>query len=218
MSYTNNWTQIIRQLMTESHTKEELMKLSNAELKKLHGEYMDKGDEDSVKEAKVIKDILDERGDDKEEDKEDMKQQNEELMLMLDVLCEMVGVDMKTLVEETRKEMENLAHAYGWDQKSPEGATGANERIARVRANMKRLGKRRTRDAIPAGMGTALDIEMSGDEVHERSAKQGGGVVKDRKAFDRTQRSIEKIGDKVQLVDFARETGMLPKPKSKLKK
>jgi hypothetical protein len=221
MSYTNNWTQIIRQLMTESHTKEELMKLSNAELKKLHDEYTDKGDEDSQKEAKAIKDILDERGDDKEEkeeDKEDMKQQNEELMLMLDVLCEMVGVDMETLVEETRKEMENLAHAYGWDQKSPEGATGANERIARVRANMKRLGKRNTRDAIPAGMKTALNIELSGDDVHERSAKQGGGVVKDRKAFDRTQRSIEKIGDKVQLVDIAKEAGMLPKPKSKLKK
>jgi uncharacterized protein YqeY len=67
MSYTNNWTQIIRQLMVESHTKQELMKLSNDELKKLHGEYMDKGDEDSQKEAKVIKEILDERGDDKEE-------------------------------------------------------------------------------------------------------------------------------------------------------
>lgn len=213
MSYTNNWTQVIRQLLDEGHTKEELMKLSNSELEKLHDEYKDKDDEASQKEAKMIKDILDARGDDKEEDKEDMKQQNEELMLMLDVLCEMVGVDIETLVEETRKEMENLAHAYGWDQKSPEGATGANERIARVRANMKRLGKRRTRDAIPAGMKTALDIELAGDDVHERSAKKGGGVVNDPKAFARTQRSIEKIGDDVQLRDFAKVT--LPKKNPK---
>jgi hypothetical protein len=67
MSYTNNWTQVIRQLMAESHTRQELMKLSNAELKKLHGEYMDKGDDDSKKEANMIKEILDDRGDDKEE-------------------------------------------------------------------------------------------------------------------------------------------------------
>ncbi len=256
MSYTNNWTQVIRQLLDEGHTKEELMKLSNSELEKLHDEYKDKDDEASQKEAKMIKDILDARGDDKEEKleemnyggggrskgatnaiiranqrvnekmkakepkpepkpekKEDIKEENEQLLLMIDVLCEMVGVDIETLVEETRKEMENLAHAYGWDQKSPEGATGANERIARVRANMKRLGKRNTRDAIPAGMKTALDIELAGDDVHERSAKKGGGVVKDPKAFARTQRSIEKIGDDVQLRDFAKVT--LPKKNPK---
>jgi len=72
MSYTNNWTQVIRQLLDEGHTKEELMKLSNSELEKLHDEYKDKDDEASQKEAKMIKDILDARGDDKEEKLEEM--------------------------------------------------------------------------------------------------------------------------------------------------
>jgi hypothetical protein len=250
--------------MIESHTKEELMKLSNAELKKLHGEYTDKGDEDSQKEAKVIKDILDERGDDKEEKLEEgrgwsrsmtsrilrdntaaearaaksiaarkaaeeaakkkeeakqesktVKEQNEELLMILDVLCEMVGVDMETLVEETRKEMENLGKAYSWDKPAPEGTMAAHDRMARVKANMARLGKRGTRDAIPSGPKTAYDIEMSGDEVHERSAKQGGGVTNDPKAFAKMQSSIENIGDKVSLHQVAKEIGIPLKPTSK---
>ena len=70
MSYTNHWTQIIRQLVNESHTREELMKLSDDKLKDLHKEYSAKDDEDSQKEAEQIKKILDSRGDDKEEVKE----------------------------------------------------------------------------------------------------------------------------------------------------
>jgi len=69
MSYTNHWTQIIRKLINEGHTKAELMKLSDEKLKDLHKEYSGKDDEDSQKEAEMIKDILDSRGDDGEEKK-----------------------------------------------------------------------------------------------------------------------------------------------------
>lgn len=264
MSYTNNWTQVIRQLMIESHTKEELMKLSNAELKKLHGEYTDKGDEDSQKEAKVIKDILDERGDDKEEKLEEgrgwsrsmtsrilrdntaaearaaksiaarkaaeeaakkkeeakqesktVKEQNEELLMILDVLCEMVGMDMETLVEETRKEMENLGKAYSWDQPAPEGVLAAHDRMARVNANMARRGKSR----IPSGALTAGQIEVSGDDVHEPTARArlrgAPPVTYDPKEFAKMQSSIENIGDKVQKKEIAAAAGIPTKPTGK---
>ena len=80
MSYTNHWTQIIRQLINEGHTKTELMKLSDEKLKDLHKEYSGKDDEESQKEAEMIKDILATRGDageNKEEVKEAIKQLGE---------------------------------------------------------------------------------------------------------------------------------------------
>jgi len=273
MSYTNNWTQVIRQLMIESHTKEELMKLSNAELKKLHGEYTDKGDEDSQKEAKVIKDILDARGDVKEKKLEEgrgwsksmtsrilrdntaaearaaksiaarkaaeeaakkkeeakqepktVKEQNEELLMILDVLCEMIGVDMETLIEETgqmsRKDWQNFLRGAELDKPSPEGVLAAQDRMARVRANMKSLGKRNTRDLIPSGAEMAGKIEISGPEIHEPSANarlQGApSVTRDSVAFGNIQRQIQGITDRVAETeanrDMAKYAGIPTKP------
>jgi hypothetical protein len=199
--------------MIESHTKEELMKLSNAELKKLHGEYSGKDDEKSQDEANVIKGILDERGD-------TVKEQNEELLMILDVLCEMVGVDMETLVEETRKEMENMAKAHEWDKPAPEGEDAASDRLARVRENMKRLGKRNTRGVIPAGPRTAAKIEGSGEKnIHEptAAARLGGAppVTHDPEASARIENSILKIGDEVSERAIADEIGKKPKSKGK---
>lgn len=212
MSYTNNWTQVIRQLMIESHTKEELLKLSNAELKKLHGEYSGKDDEKSQDEAKVIKGILDERGDEEEEIQEPktVKEQNEELLMILDVLCEMIGVDMETLIEQTgqmsRKDWQNFLRGAELDKPAPEGRAAADARLAGVIANMKSLGKRKTRDTIRSGPRTAAQIEGPGEgsgkvNVHEptAAARLSGApsVTYDPKASARMQRDIMKIGDKV---------------------
>ena len=70
MSYTNNWVHGIRQTLTEGHSKAELEKLSNEKLKDLHKEYSGKDDDESKKEADMIKDILDSRGEDGEEKEE----------------------------------------------------------------------------------------------------------------------------------------------------
>lgn len=73
MSYTNNWVHGIRQTLTEGHSKAELEKLSNEKLKDLHKEYSGKDDDESKKEADMIKDILATR-DDASEDKEEVKE------------------------------------------------------------------------------------------------------------------------------------------------
>lgn len=74
MSYTNNWTRAIRQTLRESHSKEELEKLSVSELKKLHDEYSDKKDDASQKEAKMIEDILDSRSEKEEVNESKIKE------------------------------------------------------------------------------------------------------------------------------------------------
>lgn len=79
MSYTNNWTQAIRQTLREGHSKEELEKLSVSELKKLHDEYSAKEDDASQKEAKMIEDILDSRKEDGEKKEEDKDLKEEQL-------------------------------------------------------------------------------------------------------------------------------------------
>lgn len=73
MSYTNNWVHGIRQTLTEGHSKAELEKLSNEKLEDLHKEYSAKDDEDSKKEADMIKDILDSRGEEKKEEVNESK-------------------------------------------------------------------------------------------------------------------------------------------------
>ena len=74
MSYTNNWVHGIRQSLTEGHSKAELEKLSNEKLKDLHKEYSGKDDDESKKEADMIKDILATRGDAGENKEEEVKE------------------------------------------------------------------------------------------------------------------------------------------------
>lgn len=74
MSYTNNWVHGIRQTLTEGHSKAELEKLSNEKLKDLHKEYSGKDDDESKKEADMIKDILATRGDAGENKEEEVKE------------------------------------------------------------------------------------------------------------------------------------------------
>lgn len=157
--------------------------------------------------------------------KPDVAQQNEELLAILDTLCEMAGLDMMTLVEETRKEMENLGHAYGWDKPAPEGVLASTDRLARVKANMARLGKRRERGALKTGEETAYKIEMGGEDlVHEPSAKErakGAPSARvDPKGYDKVQDSIEKISDKFTMdrakknaFDAMKPFALQPKPK-----
>jgi hypothetical protein len=185
----------IKKLLIESHTKEEIQNLSTSELKKLHGKYLAMGTDDAKKEAAEIKKEIESRGEDDGETKPVVAQQNEELLMILDVLCEVAGFDMMTLVEETIGQMQHLAHASGWDKPAPEGAASASDRLKRVLANAKRLGKRRVRDAIPAGDKTQIDIEDAGeDNVHERPASAGGGVARDPIGFEGIQNDIDGIG------------------------
>jgi hypothetical protein len=142
--------------------------------------------------------------------KSDVAEQNEELLAILDTLCEMAGLDMVALVEETRKEMENLGHAYGWDQPAPEGVMARTDRLARVKANMARLGKRRERGALKTGEETAYKIEMGGEDlVHEPTAKERAkgapAARRDMAGYDKVQDSIEKISDKFTLAKAKKE-------------
>jgi hypothetical protein len=175
-------------------------------------------------------------------EKKPVAEQNEELLAILDTLCEMVGLDMMTLVEETRKQMRDLGHASGWDKPAPAGAPhgklAANARDVIVQAVMAR-GTRNERiaaaaraDAIPAGVDTAYKIETDTTikDIHEptaeRRARGEPGAVVDPRRFDKTQGSIESISDKVG--EVARATAkreettkrllpfaLQPKPKGK---
>jgi hypothetical protein len=142
----------------------------------------------------------------------------------------MVGLDMMTLVEETRKEMENLGRAYSWDKPAPEGVMASTDRLARVKANMARLGKRRERGALKTGEETAYKIEMGGEDlVHEPTAKErakGAPSARvDPKGYDKVQDSIEKISDKFTTARAKKNVSnalkpftLQPKPKGKGKK
>lgn len=159
--------------------------------------------------------------------KKPVAEQNEELLAILDTLCEMAGLDMVALVEETRKEMENLGRAYSWDKPAPEGVLASTDRLARVKANMARLGKRRERGALKTGEETAYRIEMGGEDlVHEPSAKErakGAPSARvDPKGYDKVQDSIEKISDKFTMdrakknvSDALKPFTLQPKPKGK---
>ena len=102
MSYTNHWTQIIRQLINEGHTKAELMKLSDEKLKDLHKEYSGKDDEESQKEAEMIKDILDSRKEINEENiKNKVKNTVKKLIKKGDKALIRVG---KTLIDKQKSD------------------------------------------------------------------------------------------------------------------
>jgi len=96
----------IKKMLSEDHTQADIEKLSVSELKKLHKEYTEKGTDEAKKEADMIAAEIDRRGEDDAPETKNIEQQNEELLMILDVLCEMVGLDVQTLVEETRKERE----------------------------------------------------------------------------------------------------------------
>jgi hypothetical protein len=271
----------IKKLMMESHTKEQIKALSTSELKKLHKEYMEKGTDEAVEEAAIIKKEIESRGEEKTEvtegkdeelaaarkwykksgstgpfegatptdryllemyrremkkskskSKSNVAQQNEELLAILNVLCEMAGLDMETLMEETREEMENLGRAYGWDKPAPEGTSARDARLARVKANMRRLGKRSKRvaadqDAFRTGdkfVQSLVDAGRKNLGMHEPTAKKRmlgrlglpGGVDKpvhiNDPAFDEIQNSIKGLLGKG---NNPKPTG---KPKGKKKK
>jgi len=165
---------------------------------------------EAARRAEVDKEMAERKAKAEAAKKKPVAEQNEELLAILDTLCEMAGLDMMTLVEETRKEMENLGHAYGWDQPAPEGVMASTDRLARVRANMARLGKRRERGALKTGEETAYKIEMGGEDlVHEPTAKErakGAPSARvDPKGYDKVQDSIEKISDKFTLAKAKKE-------------
>jgi hypothetical protein len=135
----------IKKMLSEDHTQADIEKLSVSELKKLHKEYTEKGTDEAKKEADMIAAEIDRRGEDDAPETKNIEQQNEELLMILDVLCEMVGFDVQTLVEETIKDMENMAKAHEWDRPAPEGAAAASDRLAGVKARMALLGKRSER-------------------------------------------------------------------------
>jgi len=156
------------------------------------------------------------------------------MLVIRDVICEEVGVDMTTQVEETIEQMKNLGRASGWDQPAPagepHGRLAANARDILVKANMARLGKRRDRGAIKSGEETAYKIEMGGEDlVHEPTAKEraeGAPSARvDPKAYDRVQNSIEKISDKFTMARAKKNAenafnamkpfALQPKPKGK---
>jgi hypothetical protein len=221
---------LIETKLAESHTTEEIKDLSTSELKKLHKEYLAKDTDEAKKEADEIKKEIESRGEDDGEEKADVAQQNEELLAILDTLCEMVGLDMMTLVEETRKEMENLGRAYSWDEPAPvaapHGKLAANARDVILLRNKARLGTRREREALKTGEDTAYKIEMGGeDRRHEPTAKErakGAPSTRvDQKGYDKVQDSIEKISDKFTM-DRAKQNAfnamkpfaLQPKPKA----
>ena len=162
-------------------------------------------------------------------EKKPVAEQNEELLAILDTLCEMVGLDMMTLVEETRKEMDDLGRAYSWDKPAPEGVMASTDRLARVKANMARLGKRRERGALKTGEETAYKIEMGGEDlIHEPTAKErakGAPSTRvDPEGYDKVQNSIEDIADKFTMerhrakkhgFDAMKPFSLQPKPKGK---
>ena len=221
MSYSNNWVNGIRKTLIESHTKEEIEALSTSELKKLHKEYLAKGTVEAKEEAAEIKKEIESRGEEKSETKLD-----EELLVILDTLCEMVGLDMMNLVElhasgeMTRDDFQNWLHAKGAGakDKSTEDPRVAAARIKGAKETAKRIGTKSQRaaaaalaGAIKTGKDTAYDIETDApiEDVHEPTARERAagapGAVVDPTKFDRTQGSIEKITNKVSKVEQARQ-------------
>ena len=204
---------LIETKLVESHTTEEIKDLSTSELKKLHKEYLAKDTDEAKKEADEIKKEIESRGEDEGEEKADVAQQNEELLAILDTLCEMAGLDMMTLVEETRKEMQNLGHAYSWDKPAPvaapHGKLAANARDVIVKAVMARGTRNeraaREREQFRAGPKFAQTIADAGKDVHER---EDGRVVTGLEAlggFDRIQSDIDEIERKVSDVENERK-------------
>ena len=135
----------------------------------------------------------------------------EDLLSLIEVLCEEAGLDANELMEETRQEMEDMGHAFGWEKPAPEGEAAASARLARVKASMKRLGKRGTRYLIKTGAETAKNIEDKGPVVHEPTADrrvrarimQGSDIpaeINDTN-FEKMQKSIKGITDRVMKSD-----------------
>lgn len=143
--------------------------------------------------------------------KSHVAEQNEELLAILDVLCEMAGLDMEVLVEETRKEMENLGRAYSWDKPAPPGAPhgrlAANARDVIVGANRLKgtRGERaaREREEFRVGSKFAKRVADEGpDFIHN---PETGGVVRDVGKFDAIQNDIDEIGRQVSNVENERK-------------
>lgn len=150
--------------------------------------------------------------------KKPVAEQNEELLAILDTLCEMVGLDMMTLVEMhasgemTRDDFQNWLHAMGAGPRhtSTEDPRVAAARIKGAKQTAKRIGTKSQRaaaaaraDAIPAGVDTAYDIETDTtiQDIHEPTARRRArgepGAVVDPHRFDETQGSIENITNKL---------------------
>lgn len=151
-----------------------------------------------------------------------VKEDTETLLAIIEVLCEELDIDANVLMEQmTRKDWQNLGHAHEWDKPAPaaapHGSLAANARDILVKAarargtRSERLAAAARADAIPAGKETAIQIETEApiQDVSEPSAAKRAagapGAVIDPKQFDRSQRSIEKITDKVSEVEQARQ-------------
>ena len=137
-----------------------------------------------------------------------------DLVAIIQALCEEAGVDMKELMEETREEMKNLGHAFGWEKAAPAGAPhgklAANARDVIVKARMAQLGKRKDRGALKTGEMTAHQIEMGGEDmIHEPTAAErakGAPAARiDVKGYDKVQDSIEQISDKFTMARARQE-------------
>lgn len=158
----------------------------------------------------------------KKNEKAYVKEDTETLLAIIEMLCEELDIDVNVLMEQmTIKDWKNLGHAHEWDKPAPaaapHGSLAANARDILVKAarargtRSQRLAAAARADAIPAGKKTAIQIETEApiQDVSEPSAEARAagapGAVVDPKQFDRSQRSIEKITDKVSEVEQARQ-------------
>ena len=206
MSYSNNWLQSLK----ESYMAEAKAEFENHDDCVEHFKSNGMSAADAQRKCHALSRNEESR---KDNFREEVELTND-LMAIIQALCEEAGVDMKELMEETRKEMENLGKASGWDKPAPAGAPhgklAANARDVIVKARMAQLGKRKDRDALKTGEMTAHQIEMGGEDMlHEPTAKErakGAPAARmDMKGYDRVQDSIEKISDKFTAARARRE-------------
>lgn len=201
MSYSNNWLQSL----TESYMAEAKAEFENHEDCVEHFKNNGMSAADAQRKCHALN---------KDNFKEEIELTNR-LMSIIEVLCEEAGLDANELMEETIKQMEDMGRAYGWENPAPEGEGAASARLARVKASMKRLGKRNTRYSIKTGAETARDIEDKGPVIHEPTADrrvrarimQGSDIpveINDTN-FENMQKSIEGITDRVSAEERKRE-------------
>jgi len=159
--------------------------------------------------------------------KSDVAQQNEELLAILDTLCEMAGLDMVALMEQmTRKDFENWGRAEGWNKPAPaaapHGKLAANARDILVKAARAR-GTRserieREREQFRAGPDFAERMADAGqDNVHETDK----GVVTGLKAlrgFDQIQSDIDDLAHKSRRAEEGKKSEMSPTMKAHVEK
>lgn len=178
---------------------------------------------EAARRAEVDKEMAERKAKAEAAKKKPVAEQNEELLAILDTLCEMAGLDMVALMEQmTRKDFENWGRAEGWNKPAPaaapHGKLAANARDILVKAGMAR-GTRseriaREREQFRAGPDFAERMADAGqDNVHETDK----GVVTGLKAlrgFDQIQSDIDDLAHKSRRAEEGKKSEMSPTMKA----